>query len=112
MGFVLDDLDLLIMNWTKDTVEEKLGRNSACKQFVENGGYLRLYVCDVSLLFFANCDDTVSVYFEYIPSHNADISYAKEFCKYAIPYLTRYLSNRSKDTIMTSYCIHPIRIDM
>lgn len=100
------------MSWTKDAVEEKLGRSCACKQFIENGGYLRLNVCDVPLLFFANCDDTVSAYFEYIPSHNADMYCAKEFCRFAIPYLTRHLSNRSKDAIMTSYCIKPIRIDL
>ena len=100
------------MGWTKQTVEEKLNKTSSCKNFIDNGGYLRLNVCNISLLFFANCDDTVSVYYEYLPSHENNIAYAEEFCKFAVPYLTSHLSNRSKDALMTSYCIKPIQIDL
>lgn len=99
------------MAWTKEIVERKLVNTRSFEYFIENGGCLQLSVCGVSLLFYANCDNTVSAYFEYIPSSNNDIESAKEFCMYAKTYLKTKLSQRSDNSIMTSHCIKPIVID-
>ena len=99
------------MAWTKETVESKLAHISSVDAFIQNGGVLKLKVCGTYLLFIANNDNTVSAYYEYLPSSMKVVSCVNDFLLYAIPYLTRGLSERSENTLLSPYCIEPICID-
>lgn len=97
------------MNWTKETVEEFLNNENAINMFI-NHGFLRLQINEVSLLFFPNTDDTVSMYYEYLPSKNKFID-IENFYLYAIKYLEKQLSQHNKKNLLSSHCINPINID-
>lgn len=99
------------MNWTKEDVEYKLAHIGSVDVFIQNGGVLKLKVCGTHLLFIANIDNTVSAYYEYLPSSMEVARCVYDFLLYAIPYLTRCLSERSKNTLLSPYCIEPICID-
>lgn len=100
------------MTWTKETVERALFNADSCSRFIENKGRLKVDVCGVSLLFFANCDNTVSAYYEYLPSCNDDMVCAREFCRHAIPYLKDILVRHSDKILCSEHCIKPIIIDL
>lgn len=100
------------MAWLKESVEAKLTQTNLFNAFIENGGFLKLQVCGTQLLFFANNDNTVSVFYEYRPSNMKIACCVDEFCSYAIPYLVKCLTERSDKTHLSSYCIKPILIDL
>lgn len=100
------------MGCTKESVERALFNSGSCDSFIQNYGRLRVDVCGVPLLFFANCDNTVSVYYEYLPSCSGDIACAREFCKHAIPCLKEILVKHSDKILSSEYSIKPIRIDL
>lgn len=102
----------MIMAWTKESVEATLINNNLFDEFIQKGGLLKLCVCGTHLLFFANNNDTVSVFYEYVPSNMEMTKCANEFCLHAIPFLSKRLAERSNRTLLTSYCIEPIYIDL
>lgn len=53
------------MNWTQKKVEKILNDKNAFNMFIKQG-FLRLQVNNVSLLFFPNTNDIVSLYYEYL----------------------------------------------
>lgn len=97
------------MNWTQEKVEEILNDKNAINMFI-NHGFLRLQINEVSLLFFPNTDDTVSMYYEYLLPKDKFID-IKEFSLYAIKYLQKQLSQHNKKNLLSSHCIQPINID-
>ena len=99
------------MVWTKETVEARLIRYGLSDAFIEKGGVLKLCVCRTHLLFIANNDNTVSVYYEYIPANMEVVCCVDEFCSHAIPYLSKRLAERSENMMLSPYCIEPIYID-
>ena len=100
------------MKWTKETVEATIINSNLFDTFIQKGGILKLSICGAPLLFFANNDDTVSVFYEYPPSDMGIANCVNDFCLHAIPYLAKCLAERSSRTLLTSYCIKPICIDL
>lgn len=98
------------MGWTEEKVERALLNSGSLSSFIENNGRLKVEVCGESLLFFANCNDTVSAYYEYLPVHSA-VACTREFCKYAIPYLEKILIKHRDEILPSEYCIKTIRLD-
>ena len=97
------------MNWTQKKVEKILNDKNAFNMFIKQG-FLRLQVNNVSLLFFPNTNDTVSLYYEYLLPKTEFIEIEK-FCSYAIQYLQKHLSQYTKTNLFSLHCIKPINID-
>lgn len=97
------------MNWTQEKVEEILNDENVINMFI-NHGFLRLQINEVSLLFFPNTDDTVSMYYEYLLPKEKFIDIEK-FYLYAIKYLQKQLSQHNNKNLLSSHYIKPINID-
>ena len=102
------------MAWTKEMVEERIKDTISFDSFIKNGGVLSLpQICGGTILFYAHNDDAIiHPFFQYPTNPNIDYASIKEFCKYAIPFLEKLLSNHRKETICSPYCIEPICIDL